>query len=144
MPRLLRVIVAVLIGFAIGSTVNMGLVMLGGKVIAPPSGADVTTLQGLKTSLHLFEPKHFLFPFLANGLGTLAGAFVATVIVPSRMATPATVVGGLFLLGGIANTFMLPGPVWFNAADLLLAYLPAAWAGLWLARRTSSNRHGGS
>jgi hypothetical protein len=44
-------------------------------------------------------------------------------------------VGSLFLLGGIANVVMLPGPVWFSAVDLLLAYLPAAWLGNAVAMR---------
>ena len=51
----------------------MGLIMLSGKVIPPPAGSDVATMEGLKASLHLFEPKHFVFPFLAHALGTLVG-----------------------------------------------------------------------
>jgi hypothetical protein len=30
--------------------------------------------------MHLFEPRHFIFPFLAHSLGTFAGAFVATLL----------------------------------------------------------------
>lgn len=135
MPMFLRVLVAVLLGFVVGSAVNMGLITLGGKVIAPPAGADVTTMEGLKASLHLFEPRHFLFPFLAHALGTLAGAFVAALIAPAKSILAASIVGGCFLIGGVASIVMLPGPLWFSAADLLLAYLPAAWLGYALARR---------
>ena len=45
--------------------------MMSSSLIPPPEGADVTTLEGLKTSMHLFQPKHFLMPFLAHALGTL-------------------------------------------------------------------------
>ena len=137
MVRFLRMLLAVVVGFVLGSVVNMALVMLSGKVIPPPAGADITTMEGLKASLHLFEPKHFLFPFLAHALGTFIGALVACLLAPGRSAIPAYIVGGLFLLGGIANTFMLPAPVWFNAMDLLLAYLPAAWLGQVIAHRIS-------
>jgi hypothetical protein len=89
----------------------------------------VTTMEGLKASLHLFEPKHFIFPFLAHALGTLVGACAAGLLAAGKSAVAAYVVGGVFLLGGIANVIMLPAPVWFSAVDLLLAYLPAAWAG---------------
>lgn len=137
MSRFLRMLLAVVLGFVLGSIVNMGLIMVSGKIIPPPAGADVTTMEGLKAALHLFEPKHFLFPFLAHALGTFVGALVAALVAPGKSAIPAWIVGGLFLLGGIANTFMLPAPGWFIAVDLLLAYPPFTWLGLALARRLS-------
>jgi len=144
MAKFLRVLVSVLLGLVIGSAVNMGLIMLSGKVIPPPADADVTTMEGLKASLHLFEPKHFVFPFLAHALGTLAGAFVAGLLAPGKSTVPGYVVGGLFLLAGIANVVMLPAPAWFSAVDLLLAYLPAAWLGQALAASTQRGRSSGA
>jgi hypothetical protein len=135
MARFLRALLAVVAGFVAGSVVNMALIMVSGKVIPPPAGADVTTMEGLKVSLPLFEARHFIFPFLAHALGTLVGAFVAGLLAPGRSMVPAYVVGCLFLLGGIANVIMLPAPVWFSAVDLLLAYLPAAWLGQALSGR---------
>jgi TRAP-type mannitol/chloroaromatic compound transport system permease large subunit len=135
MPKLLRAVLAVILGFVAGSAMNMGLITLGPLVIPPPPGADVTTMEGLKTSLQSFEPRHFVFPFMAHAVGTFVGAFVAAALAPGRSATPAYVVGVLFLLGGIANVLMLPAPAWFSALDLLLAYLPAAWLGNALAVR---------
>ena len=135
--RILRLVLAVVVGVVVGSAVNMALVTLGPQVIAPPTGADVTTTEGLRASLALFEPRHFLFPFLAHALGTFAGALVATWIAPGRASWPAWVVGGGYLLGGIVRVGMLPAPVWFSALDLLLAYLPMAWLGQRLASRGS-------
>ena len=147
MPKCLRILRAVIVGFVLGSVVNMALITVSGKVIPPPAGADVTTMEGLKASLHLFEARHFIFPFLAHALGTLVGALVACWLAPARSPVPAYIVGGLFLLGGRANTFMLPAPAWFIATDLLFAYLPAAWLGQALPKRMSrssamSNRGG--
>ncbi len=140
MIKILRLILAVILGLVVGSAINMGLVVLGARVIPAPAGADATTMAGLKASMHLYEAKHFLFPFLAHALGTLAGALVAGLLAPGTSAVPAYVVGALFLLGGIANVFMLPAPVWFSAADLLLAYLPAAWLGQTIATAARSGR----
>lgn len=140
MAKFLRILLSVLLGLVIGSVVNMGLIMVSGKVIPPPPGADVTTMEGLRASLHLFEAKHFVFPFLAHALGTLAGSFVAALTSPGKSAVPAYVVGGFFLLGGIANVVMLPSPAWFSAVDLLAAYLPAAWLGQSLAARVRPAR----
>jgi hypothetical protein len=132
---ILRQALAVVAGFIAGSVVNMGLVMLGPAVVPPPEGADVRTTEGLKASMHLFEGRHFVFPFLAHALGTLVGAIVATRITPGRTSGPAWTVGVLFLLGGIAAAIMLPAPLWFEALDVVLAYLPAAWLGHRIASR---------
>jgi hypothetical protein len=140
MPKILRMVLAVVLGFAIGSVVNMGLIGVSGKFIPPPAGADVATMEGLKASLHLFEPKHFLFPFLAHFVGTLAGAFVAAFLAPDKSLVPPYAVAVLFLLGGLATAFMLPGPAWFNVADILLAYLPAGWLGQAAAGRLARRR----
>lgn len=129
MKRILRLLLAVVAGFVIGSLVNMGLIMLGGVLIAPPAGADVNTMEGLKAAMHLFGPRHFLFPFLAHALGTLFGAAAACLLSPQRSSGPAYIVAALFLLGGIAAVFMLPSPIWFDAVDLIFAYLPLAWLG---------------
>lgn len=127
MNPIIRNTLAVLAGIVIGSMVNMGLIMISGSVIPPPNGADVTTSEGLKASMHLFEPKHFLFPFLAHALGTFAGAFVAALLAASHKMKFALGISGFFLLGGIANAFMLPSPVWFTVTDLVCAYLPMGY-----------------
>jgi small basic protein len=135
MPRVLRNVLALVVGLVMGIVVNMGLVMLGPRLIAPPVGANVTTMEGLRSSIHLFEPKHFLFPFLAHALGTLVGAWLAALLGAGRGLVPALVVGIAFLVGGVANIFMLPSPLWFNVVDLAGAYLPMDWIGARLGAR---------
>ena len=135
MGRVIRLVLAIVAGLVIGSVVNMSLIMVSGGVIPPPAGADVTTTAGLKASMHLFEPRHFIFPFLAHSIGTLVGALVATMLTPNRTSGPAYVVGFAFLLGGIASVYMLPAPLWFSALDLVAAYLPTAWLGHRLSSR---------
>ena len=94
MRKIVRWLLAVVLGFALGSVVNMGLLTLGGRLIAPPAGADVSTLEGLKVALPLFEPKHFLFPFLAHALGTLVGAGLAAGLAAARAGAAAIAVTG--------------------------------------------------
>lgn len=135
MNPLLKNTLAILAGAVVGSIVNIGLIMISGSVIPPPDGADITTTEGLKASMHLMEPKHFLFPFLAHALGTLAGAFVAAKMAATRHSAIALIIGVFFLIGGIANIFMLPSPLWFTLSDLLFAYIPMAYIGGRLARK---------
>ena len=77
MNPIIRNVLAVIAGLIVGSIVNMGIIAISGSIIPPPEGADVTTMEGLKATMHLFEPRHFIFPFLAHALGTLAGAIIA-------------------------------------------------------------------
>lgn len=125
----LRNILAVLAGAVAGSVVNMALIMVSGTVIPPPAGTDVTTTEGLRAALPLFEPRHFLFPFLAHALGTLTGALVTALVASRWRMALALVIGVFFLAGGVATTLMLPSPLWFTLVDLVGAYLPMAWLG---------------
>lgn len=129
MITVLRSIVALVVGLVFGGTVNMGLILAGPHVIPPPAGVDVSNVESMRASIHLFEPKHFVFPFLAHALGTLVGALLAFVIAERWKQWFALAVGVFFLAGGIAASTMIPAPTWFLALDLLVAYLPMAWLG---------------
>ncbi|MBK8451358.1 MAG: hypothetical protein IPL42_15615 [Saprospiraceae bacterium] len=127
MNPILRNILAVVVGAILGSVVNMGFIMVSGSIIPPPDGADVTTMDGLKASMHLFQPKHFIFPFLAHAFGTFVGAFIAAKMAIRQKMIYAMGIGVFFLIGGITNIFMLPSPVWFTVLDLVVAYIPMAY-----------------
>lgn len=129
MNSILRNILAVIGGIVIGVIVNLGLVMVGGALIPPPDGVDIMDMESIAASLHLFGPKHFVFPFFAHALGTLAGAAVAALIATSRKMRYALGIGVFFLIGGITNVMMVPSPTWFVILDLVVAYIPMGWLG---------------
>lgn len=132
-------VLAWIAGIVIGSLVNMALISLSGKIIPIPEGVDNKTTEGLAAGIHLFEPKHFIFPFLAHALGTLAGAFIATKLSrPQKIYSP-LIIGVVFLAGGIAMVLQLPAPMWFNITDLVMAYLPMAYLGFVLGKDKSSS-----
>lgn len=135
MNPILKNTLGVVAGIVIGSAVNMGIIMISGSIIPPPNGADVTTAEGLKAAMHLFQPKHFLMPFLAHALGTFVGAMIAALIAANRKMIFAMVIGGFFLVGGIANVLMLPSPLWFTIVDLAGAYIPMAYLAAKLAEK---------
>lgn len=131
-----RNILATVAGFILGSLVNMILVAVSGKIIPLPEGVNNKTAEGLATGMHLMEPKHFVFPFLAHALGTLVGAFIATKLSNPKSIIGPMVIGVLFLAGGISMVFMVPNvPMWFNGLDLILAYIPMAYLGYALGRK---------
>ena len=135
MPKLLRNVLAVIVGLVIGGAVNMAIITLSPALIPPPEGVDVTNADSIAQGIHLFEPRHFILPFLAHALGTLVGALVAYLIAASCKKQLAWVIGALFLCGGVSASFMIPAPAWFMALDLVVAYLPMAWLGIMIGGR---------
>ena len=129
MNPILRNVLAVIAGIILGSIVNMGIITISGSIIPPPEGVDPTDMESLKASLHLFEPRHFIFPFLAHALGTLVGAFAAASIAANNKLKFALGIGAFFLIGGITNIIMLSSPIWFTLLDLVGAYIPMGWLG---------------
>jgi hypothetical protein len=135
MKTIVRGILAVIVGVVVGEAVNMALILLGPHVVPPPPGVDMTTAEGLRASIHLLEPRHFIFPFLAHALGTCVGATAAFLIAASHRSIYAYAVGVISLAGGVAATFMFPAPTWFVMLDLVAAYIPMAWIGTRVGRR---------
>ena len=86
MPNLLRNVLAVIAGIVIGGGVNMALITLSPSLIPPPAGVDVNSAESLSKAMHLFEPRHFIMPFLAHAVGTFAGALAAYLIAASYKA----------------------------------------------------------
>ncbi|WP_417850183.1 hypothetical protein [Thalassoglobus sp.] len=135
MNHIVKNILAIVVGFLIGSIVNIGLVNLGMALVPLPEGADVSTMDGVRESMKLLTPINFVFPFLAHALGTLAGAYTAARMAASFQMLIALGIGLFFLMGGIMMVVMCGGPIWFIASDLLLAYLPMSFLGAILARK---------
>lgn len=140
MNPIIRNVLAVISGIVLGSIVNMGIIMLSSSIIPPPEGVDPSDMESLKSSMHLFQPRHFILPFLAHALGTLVGAFITALIAFNNKLKLALVIGLFFLLGGISSVFMLPSPTWFTVLDLAGAYIPMAWIGGLLAIRLSKRK----
>ena len=130
MMTIVRNVVACFAGLLLGGGINIALLILGPFVIAPPAGVDATSSEALSASLHLFEPRHFVFPFLAHAAGTFSGSLIAFLVAASHRSWIAYFIGVAFLLGGIATAFMIPAPTWYRALDLVVAYVPMAWLGL--------------
>lgn len=142
MPNIVRNLIALLVGVTVGGGVNMGIVVLGSTLIPPPAGVDVSNAASISAAMHLYEPRHFVVPFLAHALGTLAGALVGCLLARTHKAAVAMAIGAVFLAGGIAASMMIAAPGWFVVLDLLVAYIPMAWLGLMLGRRIGAGLAG--
>lgn len=135
MNPILRNVLAVIAGLVAGNVVNMGLIMISGNIIPPPEGVNPESMESLKESMHLFQAKHFIMPFLAHAFGSLIGGFVAVLLANSFKLQLALFIGFLFMIGGVYMVFVLPSPAWFTALDLGVAYIPMAWLGYKMAEK---------
>lgn len=131
--KILKNILAVIVGIIGGSIINMGIIELGPHIIATPEGFDNRNMDTFAATIHLLKPSNYITVFLAHGLGTLAGAFIAAKIAVTKKKVFALIIGLWFLLGGIAAIIILPSPIWYNSIDLAGAYIPMAWIGWKLA-----------
>lgn len=102
MTATVRNTLAVVGGFVALAAAKYAAILLGNAAIAPPTGVDLSTIEGFT-----------------------AAAFLA---VSHRMKL-ALGIGALHMVGGIAAAVMLPFPVWVVAVDLVAMYLPMAWVG---------------
>jgi hypothetical protein len=92
-------------------------------------------MEGLKATMHLFEPKHFLIPFLVHAPGTFFGALLAALIAASQKLGLALVIGVIFLAEGIWMVMSLPSPLGFSDSVVVVAYIPMAYLGTKLGMR---------
>lgn len=129
----LKNIIAVVTGVVAGSIVNSAIVNVGPSIIPLPEGADVSSMESLAESMHLFTFWNYVPPFLAHALGTLVGAFLAVRLAGSHHGKIALGMGVFFLIGGVVAASMIGGSMSFIVVDLVLAYIPMAILGQRLA-----------
>lgn len=116
-----------LLAAVVGSFVMLGLHSLSG-VIWPDVAMermpqDPDALAAFMEAMPLGAKWAVL---VSHWLGTLSGSVVALIGTGRHAIWPGLAIGGWFMIGGIANNWMLPAPVWVEAVDLL-GYVPLAY-----------------
>lgn len=134
-PGLSRRLLAVLAGLFLGSIANMGVIVVGARLLPPPPGVDPNDVESINAHIGEYSLAQLLVPFVAHALGTFVGAWVAARLARPAWKWMAAGIGAAFLVGGILAVRMIPAtPTWFAVLDLGFAYLPMAWLGARLAR----------
>ena len=109
---------------------------LGAAVIPPPAGVDLSTMEGFKAAIPLYETRQWLPVFFEHAVGSMAGGAVAALLAASHPMKLALGIGALHMVGGLAAALMLPFPIWVVVVDLVAMYLPMAWIGGKLGSRS--------
>lgn len=123
---MIRNVIAVIVGLAVGMVVNMSLVMLNANVLFPmPEGTDMNDPEQLNAWVATLPTAAF-FVVMAAHLGqSFVGGWLAARLGSSRPMLLAMIVGLASLAGGIMSMMSIKGPAWF-VIELPL-YLVVAW-----------------
>lgn len=124
---IVRNVAALVLGVVLGGLANMSLIELSPMIVPYPEGVNPQDVESINANIHRYSPLHFLMPFLAHSIGTFIGAVIAFSVAATRKSLFAYAIGGFFLIGGIAASFMIKGPLWFSVVDITLAYIPVSW-----------------
>ena len=133
MKKTIKNILAILVGVFIGGSTNLLIISNSNAFVALPKGVVPEDLESLSSNIHLFEPIHFLMPFLAHSIGTFCGAFIASKIAVNHKLKFALTIGVFFLIGGVQMSSFLDSPLWFDLVDVSVAYIPMSLLGYKLA-----------
>jgi hypothetical protein len=140
MRGVLRGILAVVAGFIVASVVMMAVEWTNGRFLHPELGRlaeGVTDREVLRGLIAGAPVSALLVVIVGWALGSLSGGCAAAWIAGRTGARHALILGLLLTSAGIANNLMIPPPLWFWIAGLII-FVPAALAGARLAPARSA------
>jgi hypothetical protein len=127
----MRAVLGVIVGIIVAFVCVQAAEMITHQLYPFPPGADMHDMATIKKFVATL-PMTALVLVLGGWLvGTLLGTFTAAKIGRSRV--PAYVVGVLLLCGGVANSFVIPQPVWFTAVSVVI-FVAVPFVGIALAK----------
>lgn len=123
---ILRRIGAVIAGLIVAFALVAGAEGIAHKIYPPPPGTNMQDMEKVKAFVATLP----LSVMLVVLTGWLIATFVATWLAARIAGTPIPgyIVGALLLCAGIANAIILPQPVWFSIASIVI-YIGATWVG---------------
>jgi MFS family permease len=134
---MLRNIFAVIVGFIVGSALNMGLIQLNMQVLFPaPTEMDINDPEQFNAYVATLPTLAFVVVLFAHLGQSFVGGWVAARLGSSRPMLLAMIIGVLTLAGGIMAMMMIQGPGWMIVE--LPLYLVVAWVAGWLEQKRRS------
>jgi hypothetical protein len=135
---MIRNILAVVAGLAVGMAFNMAIIMANAYVLFPmPAGMDMADPEQMNAYVATLPFAAFLVVLVAHLGQSFFGGWTAARLAGSQPLPLAMIVGVLSLLGGIMNMMTIHGPTWMYIE--LPLYLAVAWAAGKLELRRRAN-----
>jgi hypothetical protein len=126
-----RIILAFVLGAISGGVFNMLMVSVSHALYPLPPGVDPNNFESFQAHVKAngLPTGALLIVLVAHAGGSLVSGLVCGLIAMRPRYVAATILGLLWTMGGVIMLFMLPAPIWFAIADVVL-YVPAALLGV--------------
>lgn len=132
-----RTIAAVLVGL-IAAWITIMLCEFGSAALSPPpTGIDLSDPNALAAYIAAAPPAAMALVLAGWTLGAFDGGLIAALISRRHKTGAALAIGVLVVLGVIANSLLIPHPLWMTVAGLALP-IPAAWLASRLVSRKAA------
>ena len=127
--KILRTIVAIVIGAAVASLSVMVVHMISSMMYPLPEGTDPSDMEALKRIMPTMPMGALAMVLLGWETGAFVGGATAALIAGRARVLHAGVVGAWVLLGTVIVLFLLPHTAWMAIAGILLPIPVALVAG---------------
>lgn len=138
---MIRKILAVVIGIVAGSAFNMAMVSASHAAYPLPAGIDPNDFDAVRVHVatHGMPTGALIMVLIAHAGGSFVSGFACGLIAMRPWLAAAIGLGALWTCGGLIMLMMLPAPIWFMVADVVL-YIPAAVLGVHLGGALTGRR----
>ena len=126
-------ILAVIVGVIVGGLTIYAIESINMVRFPWPEDLSMEDKEAFAEYVSSLPVDAFITVIIAHLVGSFIGGFVCSKITPNKKLLLGTICGVFFLAGGIMNLVMIPDPLWFMVADLLV-FIPFAWLGAKLAK----------
>lgn len=123
---MVRSLLAVVAGIGLAWAGIAFIESVGHGLYPPPEGIDPADREAFAAAVQEMPRAALVVVLLAWSVGTFCGAWLAARLAGRHFY--AMLVGGVMMLGGVANLVAIPHPLWFSAVGTLV-FLPAAHLG---------------
>jgi hypothetical protein len=113
-----RRIGAVIVGIIVAVLIVQIAELIVHYLYPPPPGYNMRDMNQVKKFVATLPLLAMVLVLIGWAIGTVVGTFLAAKI--GRSPAPAYVIGGLLLIGGIANAAVIPQPIWFSVLSFII------------------------
>ena len=119
---MLRKILAVVGGYILGAICIYLVQMLGHSIYPLPEGMDPYDTKAFSEYVKTAPFMAIFMVIIAYGVGMVVAGYASTKIAGDNKNTYAIICGVIYLICTIINLFLIPSPVWFMVAAILVCY----------------------
>ena len=124
----MKKVLAVIAGMVAGG-IAMSIVQMISSLLHPmPANLSLSDTEGVREWISNLPASAFAIVLFSHSLGAYVAAVVCRLIVGEKWRRGTLIIAGLFTLAGIANSIIIPQPIWVSLVDVVV-YFPAALLG---------------